>query len=324
MKRTEIAAGISLKNNRKLHIFLVFLLLTSIIWLLIQLSKTSTSTIDFKVAYSNLPANKLLLNAPVSEVYLSVKAPGFTLLRLKVKEEKITFSLKSVKNINNRFYFLPNTQLSKLGDQFSNIEILNVLPDTIFVDLGKNITKKVPVNAKLDIKFKLGYNFMKPVKITPDSVLVTGSELEVAKITEIFTEPYKRNEVYESIQTELNLQNPAKKSNVKLSSTKVQVVGKVDKFTEGKFTVPVTIINQPEHVTINPFPKEIELIYQVAISNFNGITKSSFNVVYDYNEYKKDTLVHYLTPVILQKSPAIHSLKINPSSIEFLIQKEQE
>jgi len=38
-------------------------------------------------------------------------------------------------------------------------------------------------------------------------------------------------------------------------------------------------------------------------------------------EYKNDTLIKYLTPVIKQKSEFIYSLKVNPNQIEFLIQK---
>jgi hypothetical protein len=323
MKKTQMAAGISLKNNRKFKVFLIFLILTSIIWLLVELSKTSTSNVVFNVTYKNLPANKLLQNAPVSEVSLTVRAPGFSLLRLKTKKPKIMFSLKSVTTKNDGYYFLPNAQLSYLNEQFSKIEILNVLQDTIFVDLGKNVTKKVPVNAKLDIKFKLGYNFMEPVKIIPDSILITGSELEVAEISEIPTVPLKLSEVYETIQKELSLELPSNSSGIKLSATRVKLTGKVDKFTEGRFTIPVSIINQPQNIMINPFPKEIELVYQVPISNFNNITKDSFSVVFDYNEYEKDTLVHYLSPVVRQKSTLVHSLKINPSKIEFLIQKAE-
>lgn len=321
MKTTHIVTKISLKNNRKLKVFLMFLVLTSIIWLLIELSKTFTSTISFKVDYTDLPSSKLLQNAPISEVNLTVKAPGFTLLKLKSIKPKIYFSLKSVSKKENTFYFLPNTQLSLLNKQLQNGEIMHVFRDTIFIDLGKNVTKKIPVHPNIDIKFKLGYNFMGPVKIIPDSISVTGSELELAEISEINTKPLKLTDVYETINTTLDLDVFVNKKNIKLSDNKVKLIGKVDKFTEGNFKIPVKIINQPTNVFINPFPKEIEVVYQVAISNFNNITKDSFSIVFDYNEYANDSLVHYLTPIVQQKSPDIHSLKINPAKIEFLIQK---
>ncbi|VAW18423.1 hypothetical protein MNBD_BACTEROID04-373, partial [hydrothermal vent metagenome] len=102
---------------------------------------------------------------------------------------------------------------------------------------------------------------------------------------------------------------------------KVVVKANVDKFTEGSFDIPVTIINKPEGIKINTFPNTIEVIYQAGLSNFNKITKNSFLVVYDYKQYEKDTLTRFLTPIIKQKSEFISSIKINPSKIEFLIQK---
>ena len=107
-----------------------------------------------------------------------------------------------------------------------------------------------------------------------------------------------------------------------MENSSVTIIGEVDKFTEGRFTFPVTIINKPEGVKISPFPKEIEVIYQAGLSNFSKIKKSNITVVFDYMQYENDSLVRYLSPVVEQKSDLISSLKINPSKIEFLIQKE--
>ncbi len=129
------------------------------------------------------------------------------------------------------------------------------------------------------------------------------------------------NDVHKNIYKELDLKLPPKNSNVILNTTKVIVKANVDKFTEGSFNIPVTIINKPEGIKINTFPNTIEVIYQAGLSNYNKITKNSFLIVYDYKQYEKDTLTRFLTPIIKQKSEFISSLKINPSQIEFLIQK---
>jgi len=320
---TSVKASIfSLKENRRTKIFLFFLILTSIIWLLIELSKSYTSITVFEVQYENVPANKLFQNTEVSEVSIVLKAPGFSQFRYKAKEHTIKFNLRNVSKYKGRYYFLPNAQLSYLNNQFSgDIDVLNVLTDTIFVALGNNITKKVPVRPNLDIKFKLGYNFIDEIKSIPDSVLVMGPEKHIDSILEISTIPLEINEAYETISTTLKLVLPVNNDLVKLSVDRVQVVGEVDKFTEGKISIPVVIINNPEGVKISPFPKEIQVIYQVGLSNFNKINEESFSIVYDYNQYKNDSLTRYLTPVILQKSNLIYSVNLIPSQIEFLIQK---
>jgi YbbR domain-containing protein len=322
MKTVVKTSGISLRNNRKIKVFVFFLILTSIIWLLIELSKTYTSSAIFKVEYKNLPSDKLLQIKPVSKIDVAIKAPGFNLLKYKVKQQKLSFDLSNLAKNKNSYFLLPNTQLSSLNTQLTGeTELLRVLKDTIFIEVGKNITKKIPVNPKIEIQFKLGYNFIKKLKVSPDSILISGPEKFIDSIKEISTDILKMNEVYESIDEELSLVLPKKAKNVTLSINKIKIKGEVDKFTEGRFVVPVTFINQPPELKVNPFPKDIEVTYQVGLSNFGKINENSFLIVFDYNQYKNDTTTQFLTPIIKQKSEYISSLKINPSQIEFLIQK---
>ena len=322
MKTSEIKSSISISNKRKVKVFLFILVLTSIIWLLIELSKTYTSSAVFKVQYKNIPSKKLLQNKPISEINIALKAPGFSLLKYKIKKQTITLNLRNVVKGVSSYYLLPNNQIAYLNQQLSGeTEVISILNDTIFVELGNNKSEKVPINPSLEIKYKLGYNLIDTLKIVPDSVLITGPEKYVDSIKELTTETLEIKDVYKDIILDLALAQPAKYTNLILSDNKVKIVGKVDKFTEGRFTIPVAIINKDKGVIINTFPKEIEVVYQAGLTNFSKITKSSLLIVFDFEQYKNDTLVKYLTPIIKQKSEFISSLKVNPSQIEFLIQR---
>jgi hypothetical protein len=323
MKTVVKASSISFKDNRKVKVFVFFLVLTSIIWLIIELSKTYTSSTVFNVEYKNLPSDKLLQIKPVSNLDVAIKASGFNLLRYKMKAPKISFNLSNISKKGSYHYILPNSQLSNLNTQLvGETEIISVLKDTIFIEIGKNISKKVPVVPITEIKFKLGYNLIEKLTVIPDSIVITGSEKYIDSIKEISTVQLKLNDVYENIDKELGLIISKKNKNISFSSTKVKLSGMVDKFTEGKFNIPVSIINEPEDVKVNPFPKEIEVIYQASITHFNMINDNSFLVVFDYKQYENDSTTQYLTPIIKQKSEYISSLKINPNQIEFLIQKK--
>jgi len=315
-------AKLSLKNNRKFKIFLFFLILTSIIWLLIELSKTYTSTVNFKVEYRNLPKDKLLQSKPIVNLEGVLKGPGFSLLKHNIIHRKLLINLKSITKGEKTYYILPNNQLQNLNAQLTgDIELLRILNDTIFIDLGLNISKKVPVASNVSIDFKLGYNLTNELKFSPDSIVITGPKNNIDSIKEIQTKAISLKDIYKNIDIDIALILPPKTSNVQLSATKIHVKAEVDKFTEGRFLLPVEVINVPDSLKINPFPKEIEVIYQVGLSNFNKINKNSLSIVFDYKQYENDSLVKYLTPVIKQKSEFISSIKINPRQIEFLIQK---
>ncbi len=322
MKTTKASAIKAIKNNRKIKVFLFFLVLSGIIWMLIELSKSFVTPVVFSVEYTDLPKDKMVQKKPLSELELQIKAPGFMLLKYKFKKRKIILSLKNISKRKSVYFILPNKQISSLNTQFSSeIEIMGVLRDTIFIEIGNSISKIVPINPKLDIQYKAGYNLVEKLKITPDSVIVSGSKKLIDSITGISMSPLKLNDVYEDIDMELSLNSPYKAGQIKMSAIKVKVSGKVEKFTEGTFKIPVSIINVPFGVKVTTFPKEIEVIYQAGLSNFSKITQNDVSVVFDYKQYENDTLITYLTPVIAQQSDLIYALKINPPQLEFLIEK---
>jgi len=164
-------------------------------------------------------------------------------------------------------------------------------------------------------------NLVEKLKFLPDSVTVTGPKKYIDSIQEVKTTFLKLENVSQNLNLELKLQPPSNSANVILSANKVKITGIVSKFTEGIFTIPVAIINKPKGIKVTPFPNEIEVVYQSSLINFNKISTNSFSVVFDYNQYKNDTLIQHLTPIIKQKSAYISSIKIIPNQIKFLIQK---
>ncbi|MBK5208717.1 MAG: hypothetical protein JJE44_04335 [Flavobacteriaceae bacterium] len=322
MKTTTASSIKSLKKNKKIRVFLFFLILSSIIWLLIELSKSYITPVVFNVEYTDLPSGKLVQKKPISEIKVAIKAPGFTLIKYKIKKHKILLNLKNISKTKSIYYILPNKQISLLNSQFSNgVEIVSVLKDTIFIELGASVSKKVPINPNIEIQYKAGYNLVEELKILPDSVIISGSKKYIDSVTELRTKPIRLDHVFNDIELTVDLKSPYKMSQIKMSASKVKISGKVDKFTEGTFKIPVNIINVPEGVKVTTFPKEIEVIYQTGLSYFSKITKNDISIVFDYKEYEKDTLITFLTPIIVKKIDYIYALKINPPQLEFLIEK---
>ncbi|SDW77137.1 YbbR-like protein [Lutibacter oricola] len=323
MKNSVINSNFAKLNNRKVKVFLFFLVLTSIIWLLVELSKTYKSKATFEVNYINVPNNLLLQKAPDKELVLDLKALGFSLLKYKLSKKELNLNLSHLRENTNGYYLLVNNQKSYLSAQLKgDVEVLNVLQDTLYLDFGKKIFKKIPVELVSDLTFKLGYNFVNNIHINPDSVSISGPKKHIDSIQKITTTLFTRNDIYQNINETIGLNLPVSAQNVEVSAKSVKITGKVDKFTEGSFKIPVSIINKPVGVEINPFPKEIEISYQAGLENFSKITKNSVHIVFDYNEYKNDTLTNFLTPVVKQQSEFISTLKISPTQIEFLIQQQ--
>jgi len=315
-------SALSTFSNRKVQVFLIFLVLSSLIWLLIELSKSYTASVNFKLEYNQIPKDKLFENKPVDEIKLAIKAPGFSLLKYKVRTKKISLNLNNLSIEGDRYFLLPNQQLSYLTSQLSGgVEVVEVFEDTIYLNLGRNISKKVKIKSNVDIAFKHGYNLVSDISIEPDSVLISGPKKLIDSIVQIETVSKSLVDISENQAVNVGLVFPLNE-NFESSIENILFKAEIDKFTEGKIKVPVEIINVPEGIKVNPFPKEIELIYTVGLLNFNNITSESFSIIYDYEQYNKDTLLQFLEPTILHQSNLISTLKLNPSKVEFLIQQK--
>jgi len=105
-----------------------------------------------------------------------------------------------------------------------------------------------------------------------------------------------------------------------LSEEKVTVKGEVDKITDGSYTLPFKVINLPRNVIISTYPKEVKVVYQVALKDYNKIPENSFRIQCDYKQ-TEDNKLDYLIPKLIDKPEIITNVKIIPNKIEFLIKK---
>lgn len=310
----------SFKNNKKLRIFLLFLMLSIIFWMLIKLSKNYIADVEFDLTYTDIPQNKLLQNEPDKKIKLTINTVGFKLLKYTLKKSDLNYNLSEIKRKKgSEYYSLTKSNINYLQSQLSaETVVLNVDPDTLYFDFGVKKSKKAKVIPKLKIEFKPGFNMIKNYTIEPDVVTVSGPAKILDSIDIIYTEEINWRDVSESFEKKINLSIPS--NAVSLSTNQITIKGKVEKITEGSFVVPFKVVNLPGKYIISTFPKEVKVIYQVALNDYNKISANSFKVEIDYKQTEENNL-EYLIPKIVEKPEILFDVKIVPNKIEFLIKK---
>lgn len=293
-----------------------------LIWLLITLSKEYVTTITFMVDYKKLPQNKLLQATPIKEIKLQVKATGFKLIRANILKKPIELHANNLlKKSSNLYYFLAKNQHQNIQKQLiSQLKLQTISPDTIYLDLGSLTSKKVAVKPTLDIAYKIGYDVLEKIKLTPDSLLISGPKSQVENIKLINLKTLKLKDVKADFTQKVAIKKPINSEAIKFDTNFVTISGKVEKFTEGSFTVPFKITNISDTTQLKTLNKTVEIFYIVGLSNFNKIDENSFVVACDYSVSEKNNL-SYLIPKVVAKPALIKSFRIVPNKIDFLIQK---
>ncbi|QVY67503.1 YbbR-like domain-containing protein [Polaribacter sp. Q13] len=291
-------------------------------WFLITLSKEYVTTLTFPVKYTNIPQDKLLQKKPIKEIDIIVKSSGFNIISSNFGDKSIALNANSLlKKSSSKYYFLTRNQVNTIQKQLpSGVQLQEIVLDTIYLDIGTLTSKKVPLKPNLDINYHIGYDILEPVVVKPDSILISGPEAQINKITSINLKLLKLDDVRSDFSKQVEIILPKNSSNIKVKSTFAAISGKVEKFTEGTLEIPFLVKNLPEGVTITTLNKTVEVVYVVGLSNFNKIDKNFFKVVCDYNVTKENNL-DYLLPKVIGSPDYVKSFKIIPNKIDFLIQK---
>ncbi|WP_298777995.1 hypothetical protein [uncultured Polaribacter sp.] len=302
--------------------FIGFLIASIFIWLLITFSKEYTTVINFPVEYVKIEQNKLLQEVPLKEIGISVKASGFKLVGAKINPIKIQLNASNLQRKSiSKFYFLPKYQVNNIQKQLtSKIVLQEILQDTIYLNLGVLASKKVPLKPNFDINYHIGYDLINDILIDPDSVIISGPENQINNIKFLNTNSLVLNDVRSDFNNTLEVIKPKNADKLKIDISDIKVFGKVEKFTEGSFKVPFEIKNLPKEVSLTSLAKEVEVVFVVALSNFNKVNAFSFKIECDYAISEKNNL-GYLIPKIVEKPDFLKSYRVLPAKIDFLIQK---
>ena len=301
--------------------FISFLLASVLIWLLITLSKEYTTIIKFPIEYGEISQNKLLLANQTKVLEIVVNTNGFKILRTRFNTKSILINVNTlIRKRGTTYYLLLKSKKQRIKKQLpSGVNLQEIIKDTLFVQLGSLLTKKLAVKPNIKVNYHIGYDLSGEISLKPDSILVSGPENYISKINNIELVPIIFEDVKANFTRKVAVKELKGVANLKFNVKEVTVSGKIEKFTEGLLNIPFKIINVPAGITINTLRKKVQVTYIVGLSSFNKIDENSFQVECDYATTVSNNL-GYLIPKVVHKSLEIKSFKMTPNEINFLIQ----
>ncbi len=309
-------------KKRKAKVFFVFLGCSAAIWFINALSQTYVSTAAFDVEYVNFPDGYLFKGASKKEMNVKLRAGGFQFLGFNFKNKKVRIDVSKAEKNDSKFYVPENRYRTQIEKQLTgSMDLLEIDNDTLFLDMLPVITKKLPVRPRVKLNLAQNYLLDGKIQMVPDTISVTGPEEEIDSITQVRTEIITLPNLTSDFSEELGVFKSPKLENTSYSINTVVLSGKISRFSEKVFEVPVTVINLPDDLDVKTFPDRVSVVCTAKMKRLKELKKSDFQVVADYSSKKKETSKE-LSLEVRKKPEGLHSVKLKETEVEYIVKKK--
>ncbi len=309
-------------KKRKAKVFFVFLGCSAAIWFINALSQTYVSTASFDMEYVNFPEGYLFKGASKKEIDVKLRAGGFQFLGFNFKNKKVSIDLSETEKINSKFYVPEKDYRTQIEKQMiGSMALLEIENDTLFLDMLPVITKELPVRPRVKMNLAQNYILDGEIRMTPDTISVTGPADEIDSITQIRTEQITLPDLTSDLTEELAVFKSPKLKNTTYSQNTVLLSGKIARFSEKMFEVPVTVINLPDDLDVKTFPDRVSVICKAKMKRLKELKESDFQVVADYSAKKREASKE-LSLELSEKPDGLHSVKLKETEVEYIVKKK--
>ena len=314
---------LKLVQEKRLNVFVLFLFLSFLISLLVKLSNNYTQTLNFEFSPTGLKSNEVIISEVPKSINVTISGRGFELLKYYIEKPVIEVDFSQLRKNNTQYVWSESEQLDKIINHFdSKIVVKSINPDTVFFPFDSQFIKKVPVMVIVNPTFAVGFDLIDDFRSSPDSITVTGPESMLKIINSVSTKKIELNEINSAVDFSVELNISPSLSQLNFSHQSVSVVANVGKFTEGMVNVPVTIVNVPEDLIINFFPKEISVVFYSSLEAYANINEADFIVECDFNLLTADN--NYLNPVLVKQPLDVKTAQLKITQLEFIITSTNE
>jgi len=299
--------------RKKLNIFIASVIFAVILWGSISLSDIFYTNVDVKLTLTNFPQGYTTGSLLPEKIQLRVKGQGWRLVSINVgPETEFRVSVggdSGMNNLNLYDYLESNRWL------LSDVEIINILPDSIRFFVERIISKKLPVISGLELEYKPGYGLASDIVFKPDSVVVSGPFSILKKMGEIKTTDKTLSPLDSRTETEVNLPSM---NGFNYSANLIEVILDVQRIVDKQFeNIIVDVIDIPSRKEVVLLPNKIGFNVRGGIEILGKLKPEQFRAFIRYQSLVQDTTGSVIPFLELPKNVTLQFVK--PDRLRYVI-----
>ena len=309
----------SSSNRGRVKFFLSFVAISSLFWVMTKLSNTYTATVMVPVSFEDVPEYIVLQQGANTPLELTLTTSGFQLLwyRFTAPQMRLALQPEVFDTTNKKTTLLLRNYNNAIQEQIGGSSTLvNLQPSSYSLQYDVLERKKVAVLPN-PLVFELGYSLTAPLEITPDSVEIAGPATVLDSIEGIEYQWKEMPKLNADFKVNLRLVAP---DQVNLAQQLVVLRGRVSRFTEKSFTVPIVTRFEDKTTSIKLFPRQLEVICSLPLEEAAQITAEQFlfEVAYNDSLYSDSST---LQVKMTKFPPQAKNIRWQPKTVQYLLRK---
>lgn len=289
------------------------------LWLTVNLGFNYATTKDIPIVIQNLADDIALQNTPPEYVRARVRGEGWKLLGMKIggdtkyiidlEHKRSSVTLQTAEDLSERVR-LP-----------SGIDITEIAPAQLTLELEPITESRIPIDPVLDITYRNGFDRVGPAYVYPESVTIRGAASVVGAINSWKTEPITMREVRKPVQKTVDLSDSLSRI-ISLDVGTCEVQFDVQWIAEKTISgLPVDVGGIPANREVILIPPRMDIIIRGGINRLAPIEKDSFTVRIYYRDILADTSGAVIPHIEGPKD--IRIVQRTPERLHYVIRRTQ-
>lgn len=301
--------------KKNLHIIIISIFFSFLLWGSISLSKDYYITIEVPLRIVDFPVGYSSATKLPEKISAKIRGNGWKLVSVNLGSE--LEYIVSANNDTGKKYINLNNSLSDNQWLASDMEVLDLSPDTLSIYIEKVTEKKVKIKNNLDITFKAGYGLASDIVINPESTAVSGPVSIVKKINSVQTERVKLSRLDAKTIEQVKLEDiRGMNYNINFVTVNLDVQKIVDKNFDN---LPVSVIDIPGDREVVLLPNRVSIGVRGGINILGKLNETQIKTYVYYRDVVLDTLGSVKPQV--EVPPNTSLIYIRPERLRYIIKK---
>ncbi len=304
-------------QRRSIYIAIFSTLFGVLAWVSITLREDYETTVPSPFELQEIPAGMAVETPLPRTIQLRFRGQGWRLAGvLLARTPRLVFSASALPAGHKPLTLHDFAEHISLAP---GVRLLDAKPESLRIELGPAVRKRVPVVLDCLADFREGYGQVGPTSVAPDSLTLTGAESVLRTIDAWKTERRVFENVRGSLDAELPLASAAPYE-IGLSVTSVRIAISVEPFAEKTITgLPVQVTAVPASREVILIPPRIEIVVRAGIRQLSVLSAGDFRVVTNYASIAADSTGVVETDV---SSPAgVQLVMKRPERLQYIVRK---